>query len=128
MKFKNIISLKGLAGLETLADLLVARRKAEKRTIFYLRLYTYLLKSSEDLRCRHFEECVYNLLIAKKFALECDLKGEKPHAEQIKALTERLVADITSAKRKKDAEIRYHKLKVLLRAAQGICVLRMLND
>lgn len=99
----------------------------DEKIIFYARIYTYLTIASRDFHHREIKPCLFNLTVAKKFASECRIKDENKHAQQIKNICDILMKDIKDV-RKNQYKSEHHKLKVLFRNAQGICILRMLRS
>lgn len=121
--------MKNLKNIESLITDIISFEKTEnKKIIFYLRLYTYLLIASENLRLGAFRDCIYNLRIAKKFAADCEFKKENIYAKRIKNISDALISGLKNIRKKEDYKTEYHRLDVLLSTAQGICILRILKS
>lgn len=125
MKIEDFLKLTSLKDIETaFSDFMVFERRANKKRIFYLRLYTYVVRAAEDFQRGKIRSCGYNIRIVRKFAGDCEFSREKPYAERIKNICDSILNDLKKP-RSRDNEM--HKTKVLFRTAQGICVLRMLK-
>ena len=125
---KRILLLKDLKNIESvLKDIASLEQEQNKKTIFYLRIYTYMLIASENFRHKNISECKYNLKIARKFASDCEFRKERPYAKRIKKISDALIEHMVNIKNDAANKSEYHKLKIMFRTAQGICVLRILK-
>ncbi|MBI2578875.1 MAG: hypothetical protein HYW26_04135 [Candidatus Aenigmarchaeota archaeon] len=127
IKLDRLLRLQDLKKIELyLEDFISFEQKEHRKIIFYLRIYTYLVRASENFRSGKMQYCAYNLRLARKFASDYERK-EKPYAERIKRIIDTLKSSIKRTENVNVKDGEYHKLMVFFRTAQGICVLRILK-
>ncbi|MBD3164127.1 hypothetical protein GF323_02930 [Candidatus Woesearchaeota archaeon] len=100
-----------------------------EKIMFYLRLYTDLIKAEEKLSIDGFKKMLNLLKVIRNMSKEAGFKEEEAYIRRINQIANSLIKnanEIRKAIRKDPTSDAYHA-KTKLQLAQNICILRILK-
>ena len=99
----------------------------EKR-IYYIRLYTDLIRAEDYLTETGFKKSINFLMIIRNMTKETEFKEEEVYFKRINEIVNGILSKLKNRKNKiKNEMIDHNHLKTKLQLAQNICILRVLK-
>ena len=100
-----------------------------EKTLFYLRLYTDLLRAETNMAEGGCNRVVYLLRIVRNMSRSTEFKEEEAYLKRIREIANEIISHISSIKRimNKDPTGDAFHAKTKLQLAQNICILRILK-
>ncbi len=100
-----------------------------EKIIFYLRLYTDLIKAELRMKPDSWNSMVNLLKVVRNMASSCEFKEEEAYVKRIKSIASEILSKINKIKIKvaKDPSADAYHAKTKLQLAQNICILRILR-
>jgi hypothetical protein len=100
-----------------------------QRNLFYLRLYTDLIRAEEKMNPRGCKRMENILRVVRNMARNPDFKEEEAYLKRIRSIASDILSNLNriKIKIKKDPTSDAYHAKTKLQLAQNICILRILK-